>query len=367
MIRIHYAVAALAAASLFVATPALANGKTQAPPGPSITVVDDNVVAPFNLEVDGSRIHFADGFANVVGTVTKNGSSSVFAADQPGTSGIALSQNRRTTAFTTTVTEMPSFVNTASGLNIWGPNDAKTYVDTLAYEQANNPDSVNHYGVEQPTQCVSDALTNAGIPVSYNGHVDSHAYSVAALRDGWVIADAGANVLWRVDGSGNLSTLAVMPPQPLTITAEQAGALGMPDCVIGVTYAFEPVPTDVEVGNDGMLYVTTLPGGPESPVLGARGSVYKVNPNNGKHHLVATGFLGATNLAIGTAGRIYVAELFAGRISVIRNGQVSKFVDLPGALSVETQGTLVWAGTMAQMDEHGNVTAPGTIVRITPR
>lgn len=366
MSRTHFGIAAIAVLSTFAATPALANGTVQAPPGPRVSVVSSSVVAPFNLEVSGSRALFADGFANVVGSVSKTGTSSVIAADQPGTSGIALSQDRRTTAFTTTVTVPNTVENTDSGLNIWGPNGAKTYVDTLAYEKANNPDQVNHYGVDNPTQCVTDALEGAHIPVSYNGMVDSHAYSVAAYKDGWVIADAGSNVLWRVDGSGNLSTLAVLPPQPLTITAEQAGALGMPDCLIGVTYAFEPVPTDVEVGRDGMLYVTTLPGGPESPALGARGSVYKVNPNDGSSHLVATGFLGATNLALGSAGRIYVAELFAGRISVIRGGQVSTFVELPGVLSVETQGTLVWAGTMAQMDEQGHITGPGTIVRITP-
>ncbi len=58
----------------------------------------------------------------------------------------------------------------------------------------------------------------------------------------------------------------------MKVTKESAAALELPDCVVGVTYAFEPVPTDVEVGKDGYLYVTTLPGGPESPALGARGS-----------------------------------------------------------------------------------------------
>jgi hypothetical protein len=55
---------------------------------------------------------------------------------------------------------------------------------------------------------------------------------------------------------------------------------------------------------------------------------------------------GATNLALGKRGEIYVAELFGGRISVIKNGKVTLYVTLPGALSVETdrKGTL-WAGT----------------------
>ena len=107
-------------------------------------------------------------------------------------------------------------------------------------------------------------------------------------------------------------------------------ALGLPDCVVGVTYAFESVPTDVEVGRDGSLYVTTLPGGPESPVLGARGAVWKVNPWTGHARKVAGGFLGATNLAIGKHGTIYVAELFAGQISVVKNGSAKPYLEPPG-------------------------------------
>lgn len=37
----------------------------------------------------------------------------------------------------------------------------------------------------------------------------------------------------------------------------------------GAPHNFEPVPIDVEIGDDGMLYVSTLPGGPEGPELGA--------------------------------------------------------------------------------------------------
>src|SRR4029450_3789544 len=94
-----------------------------------------------------------------------------------------------------------------------------------------------------------------------------------------------------------IRTLAVLPSQPLKITEDIAHAQGLPDCVIGVTYRFEAVPTDVEVGRDGYLYVTTLPGGPEDPSLGARGKVYRVNPRNGHIKLVATGFAGGTKPA----------------------------------------------------------------------
>ncbi len=367
MKRMRHTISALAAVALFIATPVLADadGKASPPPvtvpGPHIRVVSTAVAAPFNLEVNRREVLVADGGLNLVGQLAKDGSVTPLAADQPGASGVALSGDGLTMAFATTETDPGTFTNTESGLHIWGPRGSRTYVDTHAFEAENNPDRSISYGVKNPSQCVTEALMAAELPVSYTGEPDSHAYSVAAYRDGWVVADAGANVLWSIDRRGSLSTLAVLPAEPLTITAEQATALGLPDCVVGVTYNFESVPTDVEVGRDGKLYVTTLPGGPESPVLGARGSVYQLNGNGNHVKKVATGFLGATNLALAPNGDIYVAELFGGKISLIHRGKVSTFVELPGAVAVETSGKSVWAATMG--DEESQ--APGTIVEVT--
>jgi hypothetical protein len=122
------------------------------------------------------------------------------------------------------------------------------------------------------------------------------------------------------------------------------------------------VPTDVEVGKDGYLYVTTLPGGPESPALGARGKLWKVNPYSGKAWVIASGFLGATNLAIGKNGEIYVAELFGGNISVVKHGKKSNYLPLPGVVAVETsKGGELWAATLGNEEPP----APGTIVKIS--
>ena len=144
------------------------------------------------------------------------------------------------------------------------------------------------------------------------------------------VADAGGNDLLKVDKApAHISTLAVLPPQPVTVTAQQAAALGAPDCLVGETYAFEPVPTDVEVGPGGRLWVTTLPGGPEDPSLGARGSLYSVG-QGGRSTRVATGFSGATNLALSGDGSAYVTELFGGKISKVNRstGKVSTFKQL---------------------------------------
>ena len=81
-----------------------------------------------------------------------------------------------------------------------------------------------------------------------------------------------------------------------------------------------------------------------------------MNPWNGKVKEVATGLLGATNLAL-SGGKIYVAELFAGRISVIKHGLVAEYLPLPGALAVEAgRGGTLYAAT--------GITGPPSIVRI---
>ena len=69
-----------------------------------------------------------------------------------------------------------------------------------------------------------------------------------------------------------------------------------------------------------MLYVSTLPGGPEDPSFGARASVLRVDPSDGSSEVVADGLLSATGLAVAPNGDIYVAELFGNRIRKIAAG-----------------------------------------------
>ena len=110
-------VAALASASLLLVPPTV----TSASPGraPVPKVVSSAVVAPFNLAMQGGHTYFADGGLELIGRVKKNGKYSTIAAKQPGASGIAFAKNGRSMAFTTTVTNMDTFENTASGLHIW--------------------------------------------------------------------------------------------------------------------------------------------------------------------------------------------------------------------------------------------------------
>lgn len=352
------------ATALAVSVPTTASAHAPKPKAPKVTVLTTQVGAPFNLDVSRGRLLVADGFANQVGKVLANGTVKTVVPNAPGTAGVATKGSRL--AYTTAQPVDPNNPGSgwiSGGLNIVGPRGKKVYADLLAYEKKRNPDRRNHYGIKNPTQCMIDTFAKAGIPASYTGQIDSHAYSVASVGKRWIVADAGGNNLLWVDNKGRIKTLTVLPPQPVKITAAMAAAQNLDACVVGQTYKFEPVPTDVEVGKGGWLYVTTLPGGPEDASFGARGKVYKVHPRTGRAHAIARGISGATNLAIGQGGQIFVTEFYAGRVSVVRKGTVKPYVNLPGAVSVEAgpKGSL-YAGTLV-FGPAGPPTA--SVVKIT--
>jgi hypothetical protein len=360
--------AAVAATALVAATPvsASANEREQEhghEHAPQATVISDGVVAPFQLAVSRHSVYVADGGTSLVSRIRRDGGlTTVATGPQPGeVAGVAFDPSGRSMAYTST-----DYSNGTTQLVVQTGHQRMT-VDLSAFEQEHNPDADVTYGIENPSECVQQAFEPLG-GANMQGGVDSHPYSVASLGHGaWVVADAGGNDLLKVDAQGHVSVIAVLPRQPTVITAEIAAGLGLPDCVAGVTYNFEPVPTDVEVGEHGQLYVSLLPGGPEDPSLGARGSVYRVGLWNGHSTKVAGGFLGATNLALGPDHTIFVAELFGGRISMVRDGHVEPYLDLPGALAVEWGGGHLYASTMAPMDDQGNPAGNGSVVRIDMR
>lgn len=354
--------AAAAAVALVLSTPVSASAHSSH--GPHVKTINSEVIAPFNLALNKGNVYVADGGTSMVSRLLKSGKIHTIAeGPQPGeVAGVDLTSNGRYLAFTQT-----DYSSGATALQIRGPRGSRHSADLSTYESTMNPDGGVKYGVRNPSPCVKAAIEAIpdGPPASYAGLVDSHPYSVASIgKSNWIVADAGGNDLLKVDSKGKIRTLAVLPRQPITFTADMTAALGLPDCVIGVTYNFEPVPTDVEVGHDGWLYVSTLAGGPEDASLGARSSIYRVNPRNGKAHRIASGLAGATNLALGKDGRIYVAELFGGRISVISHGKPKTYVSLDSALSVESDRSGLWAGTLAPEGDQGPE-GTGSIVHIT--
>jgi len=331
----------------------------------SVKTLTDQVFGPFNLEIRGGKVLVADGFTGLVSRVNPNGNLSTVATSPfEGGDVLGVASGDGALAWTGSAPTDQPFVNGDQVLTVRRPGQPDQKIDITAFEDAHNPDRVNTYGTTSTDPCVTSFLQAAtGAPASYKGVLDSHAFSIAYAGDGgWYVADAAGNDILKVSRSGHVSVVKVLPPQPITLTAEQAAALHAPDCLIGVTYGFEPVPTDVEVSG-GKLYVSTLPGGPEDPSLGARGSVYTLNTDGSHLRRLAKGFLGATNVAVG-GGHVYVSELFAGQVSKVVNGHGVPVAALPGPLGLEYSGGSLYAGVIAQTDDNGVPTAPGAVVKI---
>jgi hypothetical protein len=359
--RIGTVAAAVASALIFtvpMSTPAVAATVS--------TPIIDGLTGPLGLAVgsDGTVYVTQSSFETFSGKLTAVGKKGV--TDLVSVSGAVIdgvdATGKGTVTYTTIGQGEDGFF---AGVRRVQPNGkVRVLADTLAFESANNPDQVNAYGFQGLTaECagkVAEALPDdPGGGKPYTGIVDSHPYSVALLPDGSrVVADAGGNDLIRIEANGTVSTLAVLPPQPVEVTAELVSALGLPDCAAGSSYNFEPVPTDVELGPDGLLYVSLLPGGPEDPSLGARGAVYSVDPDTGKVAFVAGGFLGATGLAVAPDGTIYVAELFGNQISTVSGTGAKPLVDVPSPAAIE------WAG--GKLYATINVFGNGSVVTIAP-
>ncbi len=244
-------------------------------------------------------------------------------------------------------------------LVILKPGAKPVKVDLAAYEASANPDGTTEYGTDSTDPCVLSTLAKLHAPVKYTGVVDSHPYSVVSLGDGaWAVGDAGGNDILKVTDAGVVSTLAVMPPAPVTFTAETVAETGLPSCFIGVTYKFEGVPTDVEL-HDGTLYVSDLPGGIEGPAN--PGMVYTIPAAGGTPQLFASGFAGATNLAVAPGGTVFVANEGDSTISEVVGGSPVTVASLPGVVALEYYHGSLYASTAPALIGSQD---PGQIVRL---
>jgi len=253
--------------------------------------------------------------------------------------------------------------------------DSKGDVETIAnfadYERRHNPDGHQHYGFGDDVSAACLADWPAFPPARYKGIVDSHPYALA-VRDGVAyVADAGMNAVLKVNlKDGDIDTVAVLPPRPAEIPAGlrvptdmQGNTVEVPACAVGHEYAFEPVPTDIGIGPDGMLYVTSLPGGPEGPELGARGAVFKINPWNGDTDVWADHILSPTGLAVAGNGDVYVASLFGGEILKFScGGDRSRFLAVNMPADVDISGHNLYA----TIDALGDPSQPpaGKVIKV---
>jgi hypothetical protein len=114
------------------------------------------------------------------------------------------------------------------------------------------------------------------------GPVDSNPYGVLALSGDKYVTDAGGNDLLRIAANGDVSLVAKFPP---------------------ASNGAEPVPTEVERGPDGALYVSLLTG---APFTAGVAGIYKIV--SGQPQLAQGGFKTITDFTFGPDGSMYVLE-----------------------------------------------------------
>jgi hypothetical protein len=360
--RARRGLVAIAAAGLSLAAAiAPASAAPRHHHGPTVSApIATGLAGPLQMSVArNGDVWVAQDFAGILTRVFRNGSKTDVASN-PGGELAGVDLGKRGIFYTTTNADKDGNTTAAALRRIRHGHDTQV-ADILAFEKNNNPDQGVTYGFDPPlpADCASQWPPSGGSgpesmpPPTYTGIVDTHPFSVAVTGRHTYIGDAAGNAILDVTGNGHVRLVTVMPRQPLVLTAEMLTANHLPTCAAGLTYYFEPVPTDVEIGPHGWLYVSTLPGGPEDPSLGARGSVYVVNPHNGHFWRLATGFAGAENLAVGSHGRVYVSELFANDVAQVWHGKPKKLVDINQPAALEFLRNKLYVGYDA-LDQSGN-------------
>ncbi len=328
---------------------------------PSTQTLAKDLLSPLSLAVSrNGTTYFSQNFAGLL-MRQKPGQKkpSVIYANKDGFEVGAVSEDRGSLRFALSKNQRRGVIMAVGG------NGKPVAIGNIGiHEKKNNPDAKNSYGFRGLSDECAAQMPQDGPPPAYKGIVETHPYATTMARGTTYVADAAANAIFGIPRRGKVTTVAVLPPVPAVVTAEAATQFGFPECVAGKKYYFEPVPTDVEAGPGGQLYVSTLPGGPEDGSLGALAAVYKVNPKTGKVTKVAGGLVSATGLAVASNGDIFVAELFRGRISRIKAGQSKPrgFINVPLPADVELSSRGMFATINALPGE--DAPPAGKVVRI---
>jgi hypothetical protein len=128
---------------------------------------------------------------------------------------------------------------------------------------------------------------------------DSDPHDMVPYRGGFAIADAAANDVVWVHGSGKVTLLGRLPTRPETAPA---GTLGPGSPAMKVRA--QAVPSSVAVGPDGALYVGLLRG---VPALKGTAEVDRVVPGQAPKPVV-TGLTRVSDIAFDAKGRLDILE-----------------------------------------------------------
>lgn len=288
---------------------------------------------------DGT-VYASQNFAGVINKVAPGGDAEAIFADEGGREVGGLSVTGDVITFTATSQGGPlnARVYTLSPAE-GGGLDQTEIANTWAYEKKHNPDGKVKYGIARLSKSCKRSIPKdmRGFVVSHKGIKESHPYATLVDGDVTYVADAAANAILAVEG-GEISTVAVLPPVKVKVTKKFRKAMGLPKCTQGKTYKGESVPTDVELGPDGNLHVTTLGGGVgEMMPLGA---IYEIAPN-GKVSKHVDGLMMPVGLAVSAEHDMYVSTL-GPEGGVLKNPDrfsVEEFVAVPFSGDVEIHGS----------------------------
>jgi hypothetical protein len=288
-------------------------------------VLADHLVSPLSLAVaSNGAAYVTENFAGVLAKVRPGKAPKQLYASSGGNEVGAVSVSHGNVVFAETASDSTGSPQDSWLKRLTSSGKVRTVAHLRAYEDRVNPDGHVTYGARGISDsCAAQWPTGTLGPAVYQGTKDSHPFATWQSGRRTYVADAGMNAIVEVSGHGRIRTTAVLPAVPVPITAELATQVGVPACAVGLTYYGEPVPTDVQRGADGRLYVTTEGGGlGESMPLGA---LYRID--TGRRAAVtkiADGLFAPVGLAIGNRGEVYVSQLFGNEISVVANATSAK-------------------------------------------
>ena len=306
----------LSVAALAATTALAAPAASGDPLPPGLGVVASGLVNPTHIAFGpGNTLYAADiGTSSIVKVDLATGTGKALASDLGFSPGVDARGNGNV-YLTSSLGDDPEAGGPARLMRATASGRVSLAADTLAWELAHNPDGQ------------SQAVDSKSNP-----------YSVLALGNRTIVADAGANDLLEVRANGTIRTLTVFP-----VIHDGPDCSVRPENDPGQT-GCDPVPTDVEMGPDGFLYVSGL-----SAEAEGQGRIYKVNATTGAIVRTWTGFPPLTGIAVAPDGTIYVATLFFGN-SVLRiqgDTVTSAFVPVPS--DVEIGHGMVVAASFAGM------------------
>jgi hypothetical protein len=194
------------------------------------------------------------------------------------------------------------------------------------------------------------------------GLPDTNPNGVVALPGRQIVADAGGNSVLEVGPNGEISTLAVLPEG----MAPAPPFLGLPP---GTMIPFQPVPTSVDIGPDGYIYVGQLTGFP-FPVGGA--SVWRIPPNGGTPEVFTSGFTTIMDIEFADDGSLYVLQISTDSLFIAppspgalirvapdgtRTTVAMEELSFPGGLAIGPDGDLY-------VSNRGTSASGGQVLRI---